>query len=305
MPSFMMDNIGYNMGTAARLLIFDSGVGGLSILQEIHQQYPDCSVFYASDNAAFPYGPKTPEMLVDRVDTVLHQLETITQADIIIVACNTASTVALPRIRERFSQPVIGVVPAIKPAAAVSHTKTIALLATPGTVNRDYTHTLINEFASDCTIVSVGSSELVELAERKLRGETITQTQLAPIVAPILENTAVDTIVLACTHFPLLKKELQQALPHISNWVDSGEAIARRVGYWIEQLELSGTLTATHTAPEHNTAIHSTSMNSTIMVTTSTNGTAYFTEENNTIHCLQSTLQNFGIHNISFVPIPI
>lgn len=268
------------MSNTARILIFDSGVGGLSILQEIRQQYPHCSVFYASDNAAFPYGTKSETALVERVDTVLHHLEQVTQADIIVVACNTASTVALPRIRERFTQAVIGVVPAIKPAAALSQTKTIALLATPGTVNRDYTHTLIREFAHDCEVVSVGSSELVHLAERKLRGETITQAELAPIVAPIRDNTHIDTIVLACTHFPLLKTELQQALPNITYWVDSGEAIARRVGHWIKELELSQS-------------------------SDTCSSTAYFTEENSTIHALQNTLHGFGIHTVIFTPISV
>jgi glutamate racemase len=223
------------MPATARILVFDSGVGGLSILQEIRRQYPHCCFFYASDNAAFPYGTKTEEELIERVDVVLHQLQQTTQADIIVVACNTASTVALPRIRERFSQPVIGVVPAIKPAAAISQSKVIGLLATPGTVKREYTQQLIAQFAADCEIISIGSSELVHLAEQKLRGETITQQQLEPIVQRLIHNPEIDTVVLACTHFPLLKEELKIALPNIKHWVDSGEAIARRVGHWLSQ----------------------------------------------------------------------
>lgn len=222
--------------STARVLVFDSGVGGLSILQEIRQQYPDCLYFYASDNAAFPYGIKSEHELVERVDHVVHQLQDMTQADIIVIACNTASTVALPRIRERFSQPIIGVVPAIKPAAMISQSKVIGLLATPGTIERDYTQQLIDTFASDCHIVPVGSSELVILAEKKLRGELIAPEQLQHIVEPLAQHSEMDTLVLACTHFPLLKDELRTALPHIHHWVDSGEAIARRVGYWLNQL---------------------------------------------------------------------
>ena len=117
MINSITDHTTTSLALSAKILIFDSGVGGLSILQEIRQQFPNCVLFYGSDNAAFPYGTKTEGELIERVDLVLHQLQTITQADIIIVACNTASTVALPRIRERFSQPVVGVVPAIKPAS--------------------------------------------------------------------------------------------------------------------------------------------------------------------------------------------
>jgi glutamate racemase len=204
----------------------------------------------------------------------------------IVVACNTASTVALPRIRERFTQPVIGVVPAIKPAAVISQSKTIALLATPGTVNREYTHTLIDEFAKDCTIISVGSSELVQLAERKLHGEAISPAQLQPIVAPIAENPQIDTIVLACTHFPLLKEELQQVLPNITHWVDSGEAIARRVGHWLNKLG--------KVDQQKDTLISSSDCST---------SSAYFTEENSRIHRLENTLQRLGIHTIRFLPI--
>lgn len=264
------------MGTAARILIFDSGVGGLSILQEIRQQYPGCAFFYVSDNSEFPYGTKPEEVLVERVDHVLHQAEQLTQADIIVVACNTASTVALPRIRERFSQPVIGVVPAIKPAAIISQSKCIGLLATPGTVKRDYTQQLINTFANDCKVISVGSSELVSLAERKLRGEAIHPNELNTIIAPFKQDEALDTLVLACTHFPLLKTELQRALPNIEHWVDSGQAIARRVGYWLDTLSL----------PSHNIPPE---------------GVAYFTQQSTYTHQLQSALSEFGLQKTNYI----
>lgn len=228
-------------GRTPRVLVFDSGVGGLSVLQEIRQQHRACKLFYSSDNAAFPYGTKSEDELIERVDKVLHQLQALSAADMIVVACNTASTIALPRIRERFSQPVIGVVPAIKPAAKLSTSKTIGLLATPGTVRREYTNNLIQEFATHCQVIRVGSNELVHLAERKLRGNPINPADLAPIVSEFQSYKELDTMVLACTHFPLLKDELHAAMPHITHWVDSGEAIARRVGYWIEELGLSHT----------------------------------------------------------------
>ena len=184
------------------ILIFDSGVGGLSIVEAIQQQHSLCSLSYACDNRAFPYGTKPETQLIERVDKVLHQLQAQTQADILVIACNTASTLALPHIRERFTVPVVGVVPAIKPAAQLSKSNTIGLLATPATVNRDYTDALINEFASHCDVVPIGSCELVALAENKLRGEVVTQEQIHQVVSPFLEHTDMDTVVLACTHFP-------------------------------------------------------------------------------------------------------
>jgi glutamate racemase len=239
------------LSNTPRILIFDSGVGGLSIAESIQTQHPYCDIIYASDNAFFPYGTKDSEVLIERVDNVLHQLQSTTKADIIVVACNTASTVALPTIRERFTLPIVGVVPAIKPAAKISQSKVIGLLATPGTVARGYTQNLIKEFASDCSVISIGSSELVALAEEKLRcGSSFEssfspqampsfQERLAAIVSPFNDSQKMDTIVLACTHFPLLRNELKQALGHIKHWVDSGEAIARRVGYWLDELKLS------------------------------------------------------------------
>lgn len=295
------------MTATARILVFDSGVGGLSILQEIRQQYPHCCYFYASDNAAFPYGTKSEDELIERVDKVLHQLEQATQADIIVIACNSASTVALPRIRERFSQPVIGVVPAIKPAAAISESKTIGLLATPGTVKRDYTQALIKEFAEHCHVVSVGSSELVHLAEEKLRANAVNNTadnavdntsanttnnaydnssdtktntkQLMEIVAPLLKHPTMDTVVLACTHFPLLKEELQSVMPHIKYWVDSGEAIARRTGYWLEKL-----------------SIGSSDNDQDIPICA-----AYFTLKDDYAMSLEGALKRFGIQQVHYI----
>src|SRR5690606_39454843 len=172
------------LGHLPRILVFDSGVGGLSILREIQERLPACEFIYASDNAAFPYGTKPEDELVERVDHVLHQLLKTYAADIVVVACNTASTLALPHIRSHFNQPIVGVVPAIKPAAARSRTKVIGLLATPATIARAYTQELIREHASDCMVVSVGSSELVHMAEQKLRGQVISLTEMTKILAP-------------------------------------------------------------------------------------------------------------------------
>lgn len=213
----------------AKILVFDSGVGGLSILQALQQALPACEYIYASDNEAFPYGTKNAKFLIERVHCVLQTLIEKNQPDLIVVACNTASTLVLPSIRQHFSIPIVGVVPAIKPAAMQSKTKIIGLLGTPGTVARTYTKDLINQFADDCEVISVGSAELVTLAEQALRGEPAPLETLSEILKPLFDNKQLDTIVLACTHFPLMKKQLLGASPRPVNWVDSGEAIARRV----------------------------------------------------------------------------
>ncbi len=230
-----------NFSKQPHILVFDSGIGGLSVVEAIKKTNPFCQLTYASDNAQFPYGTKEASYLIDRVERVITHLQKKVSADIIVVACNTASTVVLPKIRSHFSLPIIGVVPAIKPAAEITTNKSIGLLATPGTINRNYTKQLINDFASHCKIISVGSSELVLLAEKKLQRKTISIEAIREITEPFRandDNCLPDTMVLACTHFPLLKKELISVLPNITNWIDSGDAIARRIQFWIKELNL-------------------------------------------------------------------
>lgn len=216
------------MTETGSILVFDSGVGGLTIVEVIAEALPGMPLVYACDNAAFPYGPKPEAELVDRVHAVLDELVRRFAPRLLVVACNTASTVALPRLRSHYTLPIVGVVPAIKPAARLSKNRVIGLLATPGTVRRPYTDQLIAEFAADCTVVRVGSSELVLAAEQKLRGEPVDPELLRGLLRPIVDAGA-DTVVLGCTHFPLLRAELQAAAGRELTWVDSGEAIARRV----------------------------------------------------------------------------
>ncbi len=219
----------------ANILIFDSGVGGLSIAKEIHQRLPEHRLVFASDNEAYPYGIKTQEALIPRVVSVVKKLVQVSQADILVVACNTASTVVLPELRKHLSIDVVGVVPAIKPAAKLSLNKHIGVLATPATIHRKYTHELIASFASDCHVDMIGSSELVELAEQKLRSGEVSTLAIKQVLAQWLSvNNKIDTIVLACTHFPLLKTELNDAfLEHGRDiqWIDSAKGIAKRVQY--------------------------------------------------------------------------
>lgn len=196
---------------------------------------PDNEYLFVSDTAAFPYGTKAEDDLIERVLTVSQKLLDKFSPDIFIIACNTASTVTLPYLRAKFDVPFVGVVPAIKPAAALSSTKVIGLLATPATIERSYTDDLIAEFASDCHVIKVGSSALVELAEKKLANNRLDATdsaQIKNILQPFLNEKTLDTLVLACTHFPLLSDEIQSVFEqhnHNVQFVDSGLAIAARV----------------------------------------------------------------------------
>ena len=219
---------------ARPIVIFDSGVGGLSIYQEIKQALPHIGVVYCADTLAFPYGPKSEDEVIERTSLCLAELTRQYNPALAVIACNTASTISLPRVRAELSFPVVGVVPAIKTASQKSRNRCIGLLATPGTVERDYTDQLVSDFAGDCHVIRVGSSDLVHLAEQYLRGEPIEVKQLQDIVSPFFAGGhQADSIVLGCTHFPLLRDELAKVSPDFVQWVDSGAAIARRVKHLI------------------------------------------------------------------------
>ena len=217
-----------------KVLVFDSGVGGLSVWQAIQRLLPSASYDYIADSAFFPYGTKTEEVLLSRVNEVLEAAVPQFTPDVIVVACNTISTIVLPMLRTKLKTPIIGVVPAIKPAAELTKTKCIGLLATPGTIYRSYTDNLIQEFASDCTVIRVGSSELVHLAEAKLRGDKPELVLYRNILQPFLDTEqklqqTIDCVVLGCTHFPWVRDELSDAFGRALSWIDSGAAVARRV----------------------------------------------------------------------------
>ncbi|WP_220267143.1 glutamate racemase [Enterobacter sp. Colony194] len=217
------------------VLVFDSGVGGLSVYNEIRNLLPDLHYIYAFDNVAFPYGEKTEEFIVERVVDIVTAVQQRYPLAIAIIACNTASTVSLPALREKFAFPVVGVVPAIKPAARLTANGVVGLLATRATVRRPYTHELISRFANECRIEMLGSAELVELAEAKLHGEPVSLDELRRILKPWLRMPEPpDTVVLGCTHFPLLQDELLSVLPDGTRLVDSGAAIARRTVWLLE-----------------------------------------------------------------------
>jgi len=219
---------------AKRVLVFDSGVGGLSVFDAITASGCAFELDYAADNAWLPYGLKTDEQLRARVPALLTSLVRQWTPEAVVVACNTASTIALEPIRAALSIPVVGVVPPVKPAAALTRTGVIGLLATPATVQRPYTSDLITQFAGDKRVIRFGSAALVEAAERKLRGESFDSGAITEAIEGLFSapgGAAIDVVALACTHFPLLAAELAAAAPRPCVWLDSGEAIARRLAH--------------------------------------------------------------------------
>jgi len=210
-----------------RILLLDSGVGGLSILEEVAKRLPQVHIHYIADQKFFPYGEKTEDWLKERVLFLVESHLQAYDVELVVIACNTASTATLDTLRAHINIPVVGVVPAIKTAAWHSKNKRIGVLATPGTVSREYLTNLIKTYAHECQVKSVGSTELVRMAELSLQGTLPNPEQLKKIIQPFIDEEC-DQVVLGCTHFPLVKQALISIAPDI-DWVDSGEAIARRV----------------------------------------------------------------------------
>jgi glutamate racemase len=218
---------------APRALVFDSGLGGLSVLAEIRRLRADVEIVYAADDAAFPYGRLGEAELVARVKTVMARLIGETAPDIVVIACSTASTLALPPLRAAYPWlPFVGTVPAIKPAAAASRSGLISVLATRGTVARDYTHALVRDHGGGCEVTLVGAPSLAIIAERVMRGEAVEDAEIEREIAPCFverDGRRTDQIVLACTHFPLILDEIRRLSPWAVGFVDPAAAIARRL----------------------------------------------------------------------------
>jgi len=222
------------MTAAAPILFFDSGVGGLSILAPTRALLPQAPVVYAADSAGFPYGTRGEAEIAARVPALLGRLVEHYRPRLVVIACNTASTIALPVVRAALDVPVVGTVPAIKPAAALSRTRAIGVLGTRATVRQGYVDDLAARFAGDCLVVRHGSAALVELAEAKLRGCPPDRDAYAAVIAGLLDQPGgerVDVVVNACTHFPLVEAELAAAAPRLLSFVDGGAGIARRVAH--------------------------------------------------------------------------
>jgi glutamate racemase len=214
------------------ILVFDSGVGGLTVFREIACVRPDARLTYVADDALFPYGKVAEDALVARVTALMGELIAAHSPDLVVIACNTASVQVLPALRERFSIPFVGTVPAIKPACAASQSKRVSVLGTEATVAREYTHALIRNFGQGCDLTLVGSARLAALAEAALSGRPVDDEEIrAEIVPCFVEDGAerTDTIVLACTHYPLLLGRFERLAPWPVRWIDPAPAIARRV----------------------------------------------------------------------------
>ena len=221
------------MSRAPKILVFDSGFGGLTVHAEVAALRPDADYLYVADDAAFPYGRWAEPDLVARVIGVIGRFIAGFAPDLVVIACNTASTLVLPNLRGAFpAVPFVGTVPAIKPAAALSRSRMISVLATPGTVARDYTRALIESFAADCRVTLVGSTALAGLAESAMAGEAIEDAAIKAEIAPcFVADGAVrtDCVVLACTHYPLLRDHLERLAPWPVTFIDPAPAIARRI----------------------------------------------------------------------------
>jgi glutamate racemase len=214
------------------IIVFDSGLGGLTVHREVAKARPDARFIYAADDAFFPYGRQDEAKLVARVLQVVDELIAAHRPDLVVVACNTASTLVLPQLRAHFTVPFVGTVPAIKPACAASRSRLVSVLGTEATVQREYTRALIRDFADGCAINLVGSPRLAELAEAVLHGAVLDDTDIAREIEPCFieaHGGRTDTVVLACTHYPLLLERLQRLAPWPVTFMDPAPAIARRV----------------------------------------------------------------------------
>ncbi len=223
------------MSTPPTILVFDSGLGGLTVLREIVRARPDAHYVYVADDAFFPYGHHSEDEIIARVVPLMGELIAAHEPDLVVIACNTASTLVMSHLRDAYRLPFVGTVPAIKPACASSKTRRVSVLGTRGTVKREYTRKLISDFAQGCEVTLVGSGELASLAEAALNGKSVRDEDIAAELAPCFvgddrnDPARTDTVVLACTHYPLLLERLTRLAPWPVDWIDPAPAIARRV----------------------------------------------------------------------------
>ena len=258
----------------APILFFDSGVGGLSILAPARAALPTAPIIYAADSAGFPYGTKSEDEIAARVPALLGRLVERYRPRLAVIACNTASTIALRHVRAALDIPVVGTVPAIKPAALLSKSRVFGVLGTDATVRQPYVDRLAAEHGADCIVLRHGSGALVALAEAKLRGQPLDPGVAHAALAGLLDQPGgdrMDVVALACTHFPLVEAELAAAAPHPITFVHGGEGIARRIAFLTQ-----GQPWPSHAAP----------------------GTAVFTRVNDDVRALAPALARYGLDRI-------
>ena len=217
---------------APTILVFDSGLGGLTVFREVVKARPDAHYVYVADDAFFPYGRHAEAALIARLVPLMGKLIGEFRPDLVVIACNTASTLVLTHLRAAYSVPFVGTVPAIKPACASSKTRLVSVLGTEATVAREYTRKLIRDFGQGCEIALVGSARLASLAEAALRAEPVEDAAILAEITPCFierDGRRTDTVALACTHYPLLLDRFERLAPWPVAWVDPAPAIARRV----------------------------------------------------------------------------
>jgi glutamate racemase len=244
------------MGARPTILVFDSGLGGLTVFREIAAVRPDANFVYLADDAAFPYGALAEPALIARLVALLGEAIAIHKPDLVVIACNTASTIALPQLRKKFAVPFVGTVPAIKPACVASRTRRVAVLGTEATVKREYTRALIRDHGQGCDVDLVGAKQLAAYAEAELHGQPVSDAALLAEIGPCFrdDGNRTDTVVLACTHYPLLIARLEQIAPWPVNFIDPAPAIARRVANLLESVAIIAAKGTTHATFTSGTA---------------------------------------------------
>ena len=211
------------------VLVVDSGVGGLTVLREVRTVMPTQQIIYVGDDAGFPYGGWSEEALVERLVGLFKHYLSLHDISLAVVACNTASTLIMPTLRETFDIPFVGTAPAIKPAAERTQSGLVSVLATPGTLSRRYTKGLIEQFARDVEMNLVASSSLAEIAEKYMQHREIDTDALWQEIKPCFVQWGgiqTDILVLGCTHYPFLVNEMRKLAPWPVDWIDPAEAIA-------------------------------------------------------------------------------
>ena len=232
------------MAARKSILVFDSGLGGLTVYREIALARPDADYLYVADDAGFPYGALKETVLIERVVGLMRELIETHHPDLVVIACNTASTIVLPDLRKTFTVPFVGTVPAIKPACAASVTRRVSVLGTEATVQREYTRALIRDYAQDCEVTLVGAKHLATYTEAAVAGMPVSDDDIRQEIAPCFRDGGgqrTDTVVLACTHYPLLIERLQRLSPWPVNFLDPAPAIARRVTSLLDAPSTGGT----------------------------------------------------------------
>ena len=221
------------------ILVFDSGIGGLSVLREVRVAMPDQRLVYVADDAGFPYGDWEEDALAARICGLFEGLVETYRPDLAVIACNTATTIAIQPLRERFAMPFVGTVPAIKPAAERTATGQVSVLATPGTVAREYTRDLVVSHAAQVNVRLVGARRLARLADDYMTTGEVDEEAVAAEVADCFVDrygARTDIVVLGCTHYPFLTDVLRRVAPWPVDWLNPAEAIARHVRRQLPEL---------------------------------------------------------------------